>query len=394
MSDNERVLDPDAVFELGDVLEPMALPKRPPERAGRAFGALRVLSVADAVAVPQRAYLIKGLIECGALSVVYGEPGCGKSFLAQYFGWHVARGTGAFGRRVRPGGVLYLALEGEGGFPARVTGFAREYGGTEAFHFAAQQVNFFSDLGALEDVRAAALAVKAKLIVVDTLARAIAEGDENTAGDMGALIAVLDGLREATGCHVMLIHHTGKDEARGMRGHSSLNGAADMTLYVSRDAESAERRAEIKKNKDGPCGAVLGFALRPLVLGVDDDGDEVTTMVVEEVTGLTKKKSRGLKLAADQQMWLEEIQSFIAEMSPDLVAPKPDMKRERAVTRHDLMEHFRAKELLGVTDSVTGDLNVRRRRQDASRAKMQRILNALKARKKLAFTPRLVWLLH
>jgi hypothetical protein len=388
MSDNEHVVHPDAVFALGDVLEPL------PVKPGRAFGALRVLSVADAVATPPRGYLVKGLIECAALSVVYGEPGCGKSFLAQYFGWHVAQGRGVFGRRVKAGAVLYLALEGEGGFPARVTGFAREYGRTEAFHFAAQQVNFFSDAGALEDVCQAAQALKAKLVIVDTLARAIAEGDENTAGDMGRLIAVLDRLRAVTGAHVMLIHHTGKDEARGMRGHSSLNGAADMTLHVSKDGEGGGRRAEIKKNKDGPCGALLGFSLRSIVLGRDEDGDEVTTMAVEEVeeAGLSGKRSR-VKLAATQQMWLEEIRSFIAEMSPVPNAPRPDMRRERAVTRHDLMVNFRARELLGVTPTLPDGRNAPAGFSNSERQRMHRILIALKARKKLAFTDRLVWLL-
>ena len=226
-------------------------------------------------------------------------------------------------------------------------------------------MNFYSDVGAVEDVCAAAKALGAKLVVVDTLARAIAEGDENTADDMGAPIAVLDRVREATGAHVMLIHHTGKDEARGIRGHSSLNGAADMTLHVTKD------------------------------------GDEVTTtttttmvvvVVVDEVQGIAKKRSRE-KLAANQQMWLEEIRSFIAETNPIPVAPRPDMRRERAVTRHDLMVNFRARKLLGVTPILPDGRNAPSGFSNSERQRMHRILIALKAKKKLAFTDKLVWLL-
>jgi len=208
----------------------------------------------------------------------------------------------------------------------RVQGFAREYGDTEAFHYIGQSVNFTADAEAVADVAQAAKALGAKLIVVDTLARAIAEGDEITPGDMGRLIATLDALRAATGAHVMVVHHTGKDESRGMRGHSSLNGAADVTLHVT--ASGAARQAEVKKNKDGLAGTTLAFALKPTTLGRDDDGDDIVTMVVEEVQGAAPKApAKRERLAAEQRMIFEEIQSFFADIEPDFVTPAPGMRR-------------------------------------------------------------------
>ena len=61
-----------------------------------------------------------------------------------------------------------------------------------------------------------------RLIVIDTLARAIAGGDENKSESMGQLVVHADAIRKETGAHVLFVHHSGKDQARGARGHSSL----------------------------------------------------------------------------------------------------------------------------------------------------------------------------
>lgn len=381
--------NPDIVFRLGEVVQ---LPPPPP---GRSFGRLRVLSVGDARAQPPRAYLVKGLIEAGALSVVYGEPGCGKSFFAQHLAWRIAQGQSAFARRVRQARVLYLALEGESGFATRVAGFAQEYGDTENFHYIGQSLNAYSDAEAIADLQAAAKATGARLIIVDTLARAIAEGDENTAGDMGKLIAVIDALRQATGAHVMLIHHTGKDESRGMRGHSSLNGAADMTLHITTDNETGARQATLKKNKDGPNRDHLTFTLRPIVTGTDEDGDEVKTMVVDELRTAPlaqTKKSRAQQLAAEQRMCLDEIRAFFSDAEMEYEPSARGRVPEPCVTRVQLLDHFRRKEMLGATPGATDRPRVHDRFRAASRTRMGRILNALRARHYLVFNDKHVWL--
>jgi AAA domain len=373
--------DPDIVFRLGEVVP---LPQPQP---GRAFGNIRVLSVADAKAARPRDYLVKGLIECGGLSVLYGEPGCGKSFFAQHLAWRIAQGRAVFGRRVHAAPVLYLALEGESGFAARVQGFAREYGDTDAFHYVGQSVNFTADAGAVADVVAATKALGAKLVIVDTLARAIAEGDENTPGDMGRLIATLDALRAQTGAHVMIVHHTGKDESRGMRGHSSLNGAADITLHVT--ASGAARQAEVKKNKDGLAGQALAFTLKPTTLGRDDDGDDIVTMVVEEVEGKEPLPTRAAEEREDkrklltlrEERWLRELTSVIAGLNPTPVAPTFGMPRVRAITRRDLLAQARHHALFGVDEiketAPELDKRAQRRLADTQAARVRRAMEAL-----------------
>jgi putative DNA primase/helicase len=79
---------------------------------------------------------------------------------------------------------------------------------------------------------------------------------------------------------VVLVHHTGKDAARGLRGHSSLFAALDGAIEVSRDA-LGNRGWSVAKSKDGQDGVAHNFSLKVHTLGKDADGDEITSCSVE-----------------------------------------------------------------------------------------------------------------
>ena len=66
-------------------------------------------------------------------------------------------------------------------------------------------------------------------IIIDTLNRALAGGDENSSKDMGAVISAVDRIQRATGAHCSLIHHVPVDRTDRMRGHGSVLGAVDLT---------------------------------------------------------------------------------------------------------------------------------------------------------------------
>ncbi len=94
-----------------------------PVSRGRKVGKLSLYSDADLATAASRDYLVKGLLCPAELSAVYGTPGCGKSFLALHFGRGISRGIPAmFGCRVHQNNVLFLALEGAGGFENRLRG--------------------------------------------------------------------------------------------------------------------------------------------------------------------------------------------------------------------------------------------------------------------------------
>jgi hypothetical protein len=112
--------------------------------------------------------------------------------------------------------------------------------------------------------------------VVDTLARAMT-GNENAPDDMGRFVAACGRLREAGETHVMVVHHCGKDAARGARGHSSLRAATDVELEVTSGEGGGSVR--VTKHRDEAGGASYGFRLEPVELGTNAKGRVVTTCV-------------------------------------------------------------------------------------------------------------------
>ena len=123
-----------------------------------------------------------------------------------------------------------------------------------------------------------------RLIVVDTLNRAMAGGNENSSDDMGKLVEICQAIARHLRCFVLVIHHSGKDVARGMRGHSSLLGAVDTELQVG------DRVIKVTKQRDGEDGIEFGFELEPVTLGQDEDGDPVTTCVVIPASAREKRR--------------------------------------------------------------------------------------------------------
>jgi len=226
------------------------------------------------------------------MSVLYGESNSGKTFLALDLALHIASGTPWFGREITAGPVLYLALEGGNGIKNRIVSYQNHHkltGSALQFFLVKQSLNLLDPSGDIAAIAATATQIEAEcgaapvLIVIDTLSRAMAGGNENAPDDMTALVAAGDGLRKLTGAHCMWIHHSGKDQARGARGHSSLRAATDTEIEVIADGN--ERRAEVRKQRDLVGGDVFRFSLSVVELGTNDRGKPVTSCVVRSLTG-------------------------------------------------------------------------------------------------------------
>ncbi|SOC02139.1 AAA family ATPase [Rhodobacter maris] len=231
----------------------------------------------------ERPYLVKGWLDRGGVSVLYGPSNVGKSFLALDIAHHVAKGLSWGGRRTRKGKVLYVAAEGGGSFANRVAALE-----DPEFWVYNGPLTLTGSKGAAAPLSEALQHLAAvhnepfSLIIFDTLARVMGGLDENTAPDIAHLVASLDHIRRATGAHIMLVHHTGKDVARGARGHSSLRAAIDTEIELTRD-EVGQITAEVTKQRDGPTGDRFAYTLRRKELGHDQDGDQVTSCFVEPV---------------------------------------------------------------------------------------------------------------
>lgn len=224
-------------------------------------------------------YLIKGLLQRNSYAVGYGAPGAGKTFVFLDMSYHVAAGRPWMGLKTRSGPVLYLAYEGTGGMVRRAQALRQKYGDADVpFYIANAGFDLRSKAGR-EELGSVLTQMPGKcaMIVIDTLARAlsVSGGDENSAQDVGSFNSAISALMESTGACVLVIHHSGKNKNAGARGSSALLGAIDTELEVN------ENRLTASKQRDVEMTAPIGFRLKPVMVGMDEDGDDVTSCVVE-----------------------------------------------------------------------------------------------------------------
>lgn len=232
--------------------------------------------------------LIKGLLDHEQISLIVGETGSGKTFFALDRDLHIAAGFDWFGRKVTQGGVVYLATEAGRSIENRVVAWRREHR-LEHSEIPFAAITSPVDLCHAEagDIELLVETIKRVgfsslvLLEIDTLNRAMAGGNENSPDDMGGYMNGIDRLRDQLRCHVSNIHHFGKDASRGSRGHNSLICAVDTEIQVTRDESAKTSTAAVTKQRDGIIGSKFHFHLRQTELGQDQDGDPVTSCVVE-----------------------------------------------------------------------------------------------------------------
>jgi hypothetical protein len=251
-----------------------------------------------------RPYLVKGLIPREGLVVTWGPPKCGKSFWIFDLALYVALGWEYRGRRVQPGTVCYVACEGERGLGARTEAFraaklAEADTADPDFYLLMTRLDLVADdVELIADIRAAIGADHCAMLVIDTLNRSIA-GSESRDEDMSAYVKALDRIREAFRAAVVVIHHCGHNGDRP-RGHTSLTGAADAQIAVKRD-ETDRIIATVEFMKDGAQGDEIASRLAVVEVGTDDDGEPITSCVIEEADGEpVVRKARGKSLSPAQ----------------------------------------------------------------------------------------------
>ena len=261
-------------------------PKAPPQR-------FRLMTADELAALPPVRWRVRGVLPQEGIAAIYGPPGSGKSFLALDVLAAIATGRPWFGYRVQSAPVLHIALEGEAGIAQRVQAHQTRHGGAERMRFLAAPLDVRKPTDRADIVRAAkAAGLAGGVLCIDTLAASAPGMDENTSADMGEVIAGLKALQTELGGLVLAVHHSGKDQTRGMRGHSSLLGALDAVIEVSRNDDRREWRTA--KSKDGADGDAHPFRLDVVELGTDSDGEPLTSCAIEP----TERPAEGIRRAA------------------------------------------------------------------------------------------------
>lgn len=297
------------------------------------------------------AWAVKGLLPAEGLAVAYGAPGSRKSFVALDLCLAIAEGRSWGERRVKQGATVYVAAEGAGGFAKRIAAYLAEHDGVDVprpFYLIAAAPRLGCERDDVDrliaSVEAAAIAEPLRMIVVDTLAQSLAGGDENGEG-MVTLITNAQRLASRFRCVVALIHHAGKDAERGMRGHSSLLGAADFVLKVV--ASTEERGVSVltaEKVKDGEAGLTFLARTKSVAIGEDEDGEEISSLVVEAIEpqdAPAPKARRERPIPQTARLFMAALQLALADFG-EKVQPFPDGPFVHAVDAEKVRAAFYA----------------------------------------------------
>jgi hypothetical protein len=214
----------------------------------------------------------------------------------------------------KKGAVLYICGEGHGGMGARVKACKiqnQSPDGTNLYIIRAQlnlrssPEDFAELLDAINEL-VAQIDEPLELIILDTLMRMSGGGfNENSSEDMGAFITQTGKLQEIYECALLVIHHSGKDVSKGLRGHSSLLGAVDTELEIQRqdsvinsEDSSVVGNAILKvsKQKDGADSIEVGIEIVLVEIGTSDLGFEITTSLAirpnQDIANSTAKGSK------------------------------------------------------------------------------------------------------
>ena len=273
-------------------------------------------------------WLIEGVIPKKSFVALYGPPASFKSFIALSMAYSVAAGVEWMSNPVKaPGAVLYICGEGHGGMGARIKAckiFNQSQGGEPLFVIR-HQINLRSNhedfLALVEAIDAMLISheLTLSLVIIDTLARSFGGGNENSSEDMSSFITQCGRLMERYQTSLMVLHHSGKDISKGLRGHSSLLGAVDTELELVR-VDSVVKSSEITgqgiltitKQKDGEDNRKIGFEVVPVVLKESEIGlEDVTSLAIQSSDSVVRerqeqtKNGRGSKAGRGKNQRLE-----------------------------------------------------------------------------------------
>lgn len=280
-----------------------------------------LLSLAELAALPPPSWLIDGIVSDSGLSILYGDPGSGKSFVTIDMAMRLALGWDWHGAQTKRVGVLYIAGEGVRGLGNRIKGWRLKHGVADDADIPFALMPVAAQL-LIPEERARLLrtidAAKVKLgfdiglIVIDTVSRSIAGQDENGQETMSAFVKGCDEIRDHCGGAVIGVHHSGKDKEKGMRGSTVLLGACDATFKVQKADSLVTLKCE--KQKDGEEAQPIYLKMERFAWSVHGEEKEQSTLI-PIVTQAQSVGSGGLTM--------EQVRGAFAILTDAWMANKP-----------------------------------------------------------------------
>ncbi|MFI5343453.1 MAG: AAA family ATPase [Chlamydiales bacterium] len=231
--------------------------------------------------MPPKEWLLDQFFGEEDVGMVYGPPGCGKTFfmIELIIVLCLAKLLANRFTVKRQLNIAYCAGEGISGLPSRFQAAASHHGVTEIpnFTFYKTTPQLFlegddSDITTIKEFvdqwRERQLKKEVEpldVLIIDTLHTATIEADENSAKDMGKVLHMCRWAASELGCVVILVHHTNKSGILE-RGSSALRGGMDFMIKIEKlVAPSTYAVMSCDKLKDGEQWTSQSFSLQPKI---------------------------------------------------------------------------------------------------------------------------------
>ena len=225
-------------------------------------------------------WLIQDIIPKNSLIILYGDSGTGKTFVSIDITLHLAYNLNWKNQKTDNNGIIiYCIGEGINGISDRIKAWHNYYDlkydapfiliPIEAISFSDKN-NIDKMINTLEKIMQQ-YDLPINLIVLDTLSKASIGFDENSSKDMGEFLYNFDIIKKYFNTSIMFIHHSGKNNYKGMRGSSYLLGTVDTCIKL--DNHENKLFLQIEKQKDGLNGTFqlnLQKELESLVISNSD----------------------------------------------------------------------------------------------------------------------------
>jgi len=244
---------------------------------------------------PDPVWLIKDHIIKDTIGIVYGDSTVGKSFFMLDMSLCIATDKKYQGiHKTTKGTVAYVCSESPAGAKKRIAAWLKEHKQKEwpkAFCLIPHRFNLQEEAEADEIIAISreTLGCDPDMIVIDTVAKNLGACSENAPEGIRAFTDNVEYLRDQTKAAVIVVHHTGKDETKGPRGHSSLKGDYDTSILLKATNGKAGTLVCVDKMKESEYLDPYTLNKKTIHLGVDSEGDDITSLVlVQEETMKTK----------------------------------------------------------------------------------------------------------
>jgi hypothetical protein len=165
-------------------------------------------------------------------------------------------------------------------------------------------------------LKSAITQIKPALVIFDTFSSLVSNTNENDNGDVARVLnLVRNTCHNEYGTSSIIVHHTGKDDTKGMRGASAFKNNVDFSIELKRGGGS-NTVMSCEKMKDGENFKDIYMAAKVVDLEIiDDDGEPVTSLAMTSVEGSKPDFKTTKSLNEKELATLAAISEAISEAS-------------------------------------------------------------------------------